>query len=835
MPALENLASRIITYASRLAHHIYEHTVSYLAIVFLLTVASLFLMTRLELKSDFIELLPQNYQSVRDLRLIISKVGGIGHLSIAIESTDIKASQRFADDLAEILHRDYRDRIRYVDYKIDSITAFYKKYAGLFISLTDLKDIEQRLHEHIDREKRRHMPLFIDLLEDDEDYNEAQALNFDDIKAKYEKKQHGTKNYIDGYYTGEDGHLLAMLLKPQGGSTNVTAIARLLKDINVTIMGLNPKSYAPDLHYAFAGSYAMGLEEYETLKSDILGTAILCLSLIGLAIFIFFRRIRAVVLLGLSSIVAVCWTFAIAQLTIGYLNTVTAFLGAIVAGAGINYGIIFLARYFEELRLGHEIAASLSIAISKTIMSTFAAAVTTAVAFSVFGFSEVKSFSQFGLLGALGVLFMWIAAYTFLPAMIVLAERFWTSINKAKHQGLMSDELSLVFLHACWRRPRLVISLFAIAGIIAIIAFIHYLPNALEYDISRLRTKSSMNSGTAKLDERISKIFPRSMTPAALYVGSPERAAAVCKALLEHKKLAGDAAGIERCRSIYSFLPEQQPEKLAVIKDIRHLLTDSLIKTLAQEQQKEVRELRDSMPERVLGITDVPDEMAHYFTDTEGKIGTFVYVDPRAGRNLWNAKNLIRFTNDIRRITLSNGEIMTSSGEAVIFADLLNLLKRDSPRATLASFLGVFLVVLLMFRGFKPSIFVSLVLLSGTILMLGLMALLNIKLNFFNFMALPMTFGIGVDYSINLFQRYREEGRGHIDKALRRTGSAVFLCSLTTIIGYAVLIVGDSRALMSLGWLAILGEFTCITAAMIGMPALINYIETRVKIINDKE
>ena len=40
--------------------------------------------------------------------------------------------------------------------------------------------------------------------------------------------------------------------------------------------------------------------------------------------------------------------FAIAALTIGYLNTNTAFLGSIILGNGINFGIILLARYREQ-------------------------------------------------------------------------------------------------------------------------------------------------------------------------------------------------------------------------------------------------------------------------------------------------------------------------------------------------------------------------------------------------------------------------------------------------------------------------------------------------------
>ena len=62
-----------------------------------LTAVSVLFVTELSLKSDFVELLPQEYQSVRDLKKIMATVGGLGNLSIAFESSDVKASERLAD------------------------------------------------------------------------------------------------------------------------------------------------------------------------------------------------------------------------------------------------------------------------------------------------------------------------------------------------------------------------------------------------------------------------------------------------------------------------------------------------------------------------------------------------------------------------------------------------------------------------------------------------------------------------------------------------------------------------------------------------------------------
>src|SRR5215467_6177509 len=55
--------------------------------------------SHLKLKSDFKELLPENFQSLKDLDRILARVGGEGSLVVAIESDDPEASIRFANDL----------------------------------------------------------------------------------------------------------------------------------------------------------------------------------------------------------------------------------------------------------------------------------------------------------------------------------------------------------------------------------------------------------------------------------------------------------------------------------------------------------------------------------------------------------------------------------------------------------------------------------------------------------------------------------------------------------------------------------------------------------------
>ena len=91
----------------------------------------------------------------------------------------------------------------------------------------------------------------------------------------------------------------------------------------------------------------------------------------------------------------------------------------------------------------------------------------------------------------------------------------------------------------------------------------------------------------------------------------------------------------------------------------------------------------------------------------------------------------------------------------------------------------------------------------------------RVRLSFINFIALPITFGIGVDYAINIYGRYRQDSQRGILAALHGAGGPVILCSLTTSLGYLALLRAHNQAVRSLGAVAVLGEITCLGAALL--------------------
>jgi predicted RND superfamily exporter protein len=552
--------------------------------------------------------------------------------------------------------------------------------------------------------------------------------------------------------------------------------------------------------------------------------------LVGGIVLLYYRRIKFCLLVTITVTQGVLIALALGYLAIGYLTSQTAFLGSIIVGNGINYSLILMARYMEERRhKGRDVTDAIAVSLSQTWKPTLVAAITTSVSFAVLMITNIRGFSQFGFIGGVGMIVCWMCTYFFLPSWVSISERIWLT-KVATVEKPHRDRLFAWIADKCVDRHRSVLKLSIALSIAAVIFSVWYLPNSLEYNFEKMKFKPVKESGERwelEARDRLNSIFSMSTTPAVVLTDRPDQADPVCDVIKEKAGPIGESNLLDDCKTLNSFVPKDQPEKLEVLADMRVLLESSTLKFLTPEQRKEVDKFKDTLDLKEISLADIPSTITTNFEEADGSRGKIVYVYPKPGANLWNGKELIRFANLIREVDLPNGEKIYSSGESVIFADLLKVVVKDGPIASILSFVAVLLVILATFRNMRESVIVMFSLGIGILWLIATLPVLDIKLNFLNFIALPISFGIGVDYAVNIYQRYKQDGRGSIRGVLVHTGGAVLLCSLTTIIGYSVLLTSRSMGLVSFGLVALMGEFTCLAAAIISLPAFITWLEKR--------
>jgi uncharacterized protein len=601
--------------------------------------------------------------------------------------------------------------------------------------------------------------------------------------------------------------------------------------VRAEIEALDPKSYHPELVYGFGGDVASSVEEHALLVGDLALASGIVSVLLALVVVLYYRRFRALALLAVPVAIGTAFTFGVGHFIVGHLNASTAFLGPIIPGNGINFGLILLARYLEERRADRPIERSLRTAIDDSARGTATAAFAAAIAYGSLIATDFLGFKHFGLIGGLGMILCWVATFTVLPALIVWIERRWPLDPK--------DELRLYPAGVLARIPARIASIRAVAwlgvlsSVVSVATTAFFLGDPFEKNLRKMMSTVRELPGHQQYwDHKKDAIFGRSLTPQAILVDRPEDVAPVVERLEAIIRQGGELAPISDVTALTKLVPPEQARKVELLAQIRALLDDELLANLTEEQAEKARMLRP--PERIEPFTaeDLPESVRSDFRELDGREGLVVLVLANLKLNLQDADVIGRIADVLRAVPLPDGRSVESSGTFVIFDDIHDAIATDGPKATLYCLVLVVVLILIAFRRWSSA-----VLMLGTVLMglswLGAaMAFLELKINFLNFIAIPITLGISVDYAANIFSRYLIERRARApidaaEQAVVSTGGAVTLCALTTIIGYGSLLVAKNGGLISFGKIAILGEVTTLGAALIVLPSILKRIGRR--------
>jgi uncharacterized protein len=771
------------------------------------------------LRTNIEELLPTTARSVKDLNEVTGRLKAIDNVVVLAFSKDTQKSKKFILDLARKLETVSKETISSIEYRIDRELQFFRDRRTLYIDLPDLVSMKKYVQNRINYEKELYNPL--NFLEN-RDIPEPQ-FDYEKLKKKYSNKLAGYDRFPEGFYATPDEKIRAMIVFMPG--KGLDKAIRMKDAVEKAVSDLNPKSYSPDLEIKYTGNVQNLIEESAALVEDLELSTVIVLILVAIAMVVFFRSIRATLALVFSLFMGTFWTFGVAYFAVGYLNANTAFLASIVIGNGINFGIIPLARYLEERRRGKNNEEATIEFMTHTASSTFTAALAAGLSYGSLMLTNFRGFSQFGMIGLIGMILCWISAYTLMPAYITLIDRIFKGkwVSTVQPRPLISG-----FVSSLVEKLPSLIWLISLAGVVcSVLVFNNYRKGVIETDFNKLRDKRCIETGSGSLYHYIDDIFGHSFSPLVILPKEKANTGKIAQLFRVEMRKEGKFSLINSVQTLEDFIPKDQKAKINVIQQIQHLLPPKLVKMLPSKERQLVTELLNPSVFKPFTENDLPPLILSRFKENDGTIGKIVLVDKIIERGIEDSSKMVRFVKLGRDITDSVEPNTPVAGDLPISFDMFQSIVTDGPKATCSAFLAVVVLVILLFRNFKSIGLVLFSLVIGVTWLAGIILGFDLKINFLNFIALPITFGIGVDYGVNIFQRYREEGPGRIIQVVRNTGGAVMLCSLTTIIGYGSLLIAGNQAFVSFGRIAVIGEITCMVAAVISLPAFLYWIEKR--------
>ena len=213
----------------------------------------------------------------------------------------------------------------------------------------------------------------------------------------------------------EDVTLLTVSIPGSREQQNVTAAFNSLTEDSIVLSG------SPAITYVgLTGSPITRKAQLEattkTLQRSLPIAAVATLILLLITMRSFRYALITIVPIGL----VVTWLYGLMYLTGFALNYVTATIGAVSLGVGIDYSIHMTERFREEMRRSSNRLQALRQAANGTGIALLGSAASSIVGFAIMGFTPMPMFSAFGILTALMIFLALVASLMVLPSLLLL-------------------------------------------------------------------------------------------------------------------------------------------------------------------------------------------------------------------------------------------------------------------------------------------------------------------------------------------------------------------------------------------------------------------------------
>ena len=541
--------------------------------------------------------------------------------------------------------------------------------------------------------------------------------------------------------------------------------------------------------------------------------ALTAFALISVVLFIGFRKISCVIIPLATLLVAIIWTLGTMSILGMSFTVMSVAVVPLMIGLGVDYSVHISKRYFEENKK-HNIDDSTMIAVKNTGKALFLALLTTVIAFSSNCFSDIKPVKEFGIICAIGISYAFIVTFFFcLPIRYMIDKKnknkwrkswVFQEVKNIKHKNKISKivtghkkSIALITIVIT------IGALFAAKNINSEYSVQDFLPSdwesmqtiekiekefsgasqlesyiLLEGDVSSPQTLTDMNKTLSNIadDKYVAKI------------DGNLRAASVLRyikyAVAENKTLG------ER----FNFSSDGLPKKDADVKGMYDYLYDN---TSYGWRMKTV---------------------LHRKGDNYDAALIRIFVDLRTSdeaRTMYNElkKDVYGFSNETVSIT----------GPIVLTITTVDAVQQSQIYSTIISIVLAGIVLIIVYRKILTGIIALLPVLLASVWILGTMYLLRLSLNVLTVTVTALTIGLGVDYSIHIVERYREEQKKNAEKpvrsALQHSGSALLISAVTTIFGFGVLLLSPIPAIQQFGLLTSLTIAYCLLASVLVLPA----------------
>jgi hypothetical protein len=599
-------------------------------------------------------------------------------------------------------------------------------------------------------------------------------------------------------------------------------------------------------HVRLTGDVALADEEFATVAQGAaigtVGSILLVLVWLTLAV----RSWRLIVPIVFTLILGLLLTTGFAAIAVGRLNLISVAFAILFVGIAVDFAIQFSVRMREMRALLGTQAAALDGTARRVGPQILVASLATAAGFLAFVPTDFSGVAELGLIAGVGMIFAFICTVVFLPAAITLCR----PRGEAAEVGFAwAGRLEVVLVRYRW----LVLGLAAVFGITGAIL----LPR-LTFDSDPLHTKNPNTEAMRTLADLMQNPLTN---PYSIDVLTPDLASADALAA-KLRKLPLVSAAL----TLSSFVPEDQPAKLALLADAANILDPTLApgspaapvrpddirlaakNALAQLERAgtgpatqpiqpiegdlralvaapdgvlmavnasltrflplQLKRLRVALDAHPVTVKDIPADLAADWRLPDGRERVQALSTPEAR----DSAGLHAFVAQVRTVAPD------AAGSAVTIVETSATITHAFSTAAIGALIAIAVLLGLVLRRPLDVALVMAPLLLSALLTVVVAVLLPMPLNFANIIALPLLLGVGVSFNIYFVMNWRAGATSFLGTG---TARAIMFSALTTATAFGSLALSAHPGTASMGALLLLSLGLTLCVTLLVMPPLL--------------
>jgi predicted RND superfamily exporter protein len=716
----------------------------------------------------------KGHEVEEDYQTIENAFGGLGSLTVVIQSKDSAANYKFAQNLARQLEKD--PAVHYTEYDTD--LDFFRRNRLLYASEKDLDLVIEKLDKVKDEQIKKLNPLLVDLSDAAPAPRDTIEI-ISQIESKYFKS-------LQQDFSNQQGSIRVVDIYPATSLSDLQANRDLLTKVEHFV-----EENGEGINVYYTGKVYDSIKAGKALlpKAKFAG-GVAALIILVLLIINFYRQPQLIFISAVPLALPTLFTLASAYVLYGRINLFTLSLGLLLPGHACQILTHVYTRYFHERERKLSPALCIESALLGIGPVVAASSLVMAGLFSAFILVPLPGLREFGVLGAIGSLLNLLVCPLLTASLLFLLQR--KKPFEIRFEGMSPKHRKRLF---SFKTNWIIIVTISVASAAAWL----YSGTNLTFLYDFKKTEMQLEEREAKA--LIAETGFSTYDPIIVMLPDSSYNDDLVENF-EHLQKKGRLKDLGKIYTQYQFLPKASIEKKHKIETLKKMISEDVLERLNPKDSAAIVEMFDNYESDIKGF-ELSEGIRKKFSDRNGNSGVFAFIIPSSDPN--NGLICRQIAKQLKQIDGIHDKTFKICGTPILRASLLDTILGNIDKSILLGTILLWIILLMFYNKLSRAFFTLLPSLFAMSWVTILVHVFNIQISAYSSIAFVLLIGASVDGSLQLWSSYYEKQGGNAWTVLQTKLISILIAQGASFIGALAMLFSSHPGIKGMGQIAVLG------------------------------